>query len=86
MMSHSIGQLTKREMIIVFLPVRSGLLLSHKSAGEHRPKETIIQMSSIFKLMDTMCNEDFDRKWEDDAKEERLDRSDVFGVQRNNQH
>lgn len=72
MMSHFIDQLTKHEMIIVFLPVRSGLLLSHKSAGEHRPKETIIQMSSIFGLMDTMCNKAFDIKWEDDTKGEGL--------------
>lgn len=72
MMWHSIGQLTKHEMIIVFLPVRSGLLLNHTSAGEHRPKETIFQMSSMFGFMDTMSNKAFDIKWEDNNKAQGL--------------
>lgn len=60
-------------MIIVFLPVQFGLPLSHKSAEERRPKETIIQMSSIFRWMDSTHNrdKDFGRKWEDDAREEK---------------
>lgn len=65
-------------MIVVLLPVRSGLLLSLKSAEEQRPKETIIQMSSVFRLMDTATHnrdKDFDRKVEDDGREERLKRN-----------